>query len=742
LATNPTRLTIKTAGLYEISGHITFAASTSGTTRVARIMLNGTTLLAENGMIGATLAAVAVQVNVSTVVQLAVGDYIELYVFTTHATGNLAIGPSTSTTNRWGADLAIALAGGPQGPQGPTGATGPPGTGGLPADTVVAGPTRIISNKLAAGDTQPAWQVLGSGAYLWGPGGTTAQDVVMERGGTKQLNLGRASLPSCLVITADSTLWPLVIYDAAATGYPVFHTAIGGALNWTGGTSATDDTNLYRNGVASLRTDGTFTAGGSFYSYQGGSNQTAFYATNLANPGYFAAIRMAADSSWRLLIGSDGKLQWGDGTTIDVNLYRVSANSLQTDQNLYVVGDFDCGTGRLGKVCKYPPSSDWNNALDNGWWMGASYANAPAALTNWVMGEVIAHGAAGYRVQRVWDFTAPPGSQVYERRQQGGSWTSWVKSGFYNPGGSATILQTELNVYIMDNYLGMYHAGDANPKFYIAPDGGQNWGPGGSTATDTNLYRKAASTLRTDVNLEVGGSAVVGSTLFGNAPVVADYNTANQVAIGWDEVASANGPAISFGGPSYDTMLKRTAANVLRSPGSIIADAQAPATTLPASPVEGQEAILVDNVTTPTYVWRFRWVSAASKWFFIGGSPLANENSGTNTLTNQASYVALSVTPTITLPRAGRYDFTFGVGQHPCGSQNIAVAIRSPNITPADADCVLGNQSTGAYVSTCRSIYNRVGAAGDVVTLYYKGASANGWNLGIMHLHAIPIYVT
>src|SRR6516162_8939163 len=52
---------------------------------------------------------------------------------------------------------------------------------GLPADTVVAAATRIISNILASGDTQPAWQVLGSGKMNWGPGGTTAVDTNLYR---------------------------------------------------------------------------------------------------------------------------------------------------------------------------------------------------------------------------------------------------------------------------------------------------------------------------------------------------------------------------------------------------------------------------------------------------------------------------------------------------------------------------------------------------------------------------------
>jgi hypothetical protein len=45
-------------------------------------------------------------------------------------------------------------------------------------------------------------------------------------------------------------------------------------------------------------------------------------------------------------------------------------------------------------------------------------------------------------------------------------------------------------------------------------------------------------------------------------------------------------------------------------------------TSLPASPYDGQEAILVDSTTNPTYFWRFRYNAGsvnAYKWEFIGG---------------------------------------------------------------------------------------------------------------------------
>jgi hypothetical protein len=80
-------------------------------------------------------------------------------------------------------------------------------------------------------------------------------------------------------------------------------------------------------------------------------------------------------------------------------------------------------------------------------------------------------------------------------------------------------------------------------------------------------------------------------------------------------------------------------------------------TTLPASPVDGQEAILVDSTTAPTYQWRFRYNAGnttAYKWEFVGGSAQHGESTGGGTLTGGGVWSAFTGM-TLTLPRAGVY---------------------------------------------------------------------------------------
>jgi hypothetical protein len=78
-------------------------------------------------------------------------------------------------------------------------------------------------------------------------------------------------------------------------------------------------------------------------------------------------------------------------------------------------------------------------------------------------------------------------------------------------------------------------AGDTQPSFQLNGDGRHNWGPGGATATDTNLYRYFGGALRTDGGLYVGTSVVAlgtgGNTGFLSQPAVASgYAFMTQVS--------------------------------------------------------------------------------------------------------------------------------------------------------------------------------------------------------------------
>jgi hypothetical protein len=86
-------------------------------------------------------------------------------------------------------------------------------------------------------------------------------------------------------------------------------------------------------------------------------------------------------------------------------------------------------------------------------------------------------------------------------------------------------------------------------------------------------------------------------------------------------------------------------------------------TTLPATPRDGQEYVLVDSVTNPSYQWRFRYnagSTSAYKWEFVGGSEPQVYPGNINASVSSSSYAALTGGPTFALPRTGDYRIRIG----------------------------------------------------------------------------------
>src|SRR6516164_9624771 len=90
------------------------------------------------------------------------------------------------------------------------------------------------------------------------------------------------------------------------------------------------------------------------------------------------------------------------------------------------------------------------------------------------------------------------------------------------------------------------------------------------------------------------------------------YNTGNNTLYYWNGTAWA-GAGVGASGPAGGDLTGNYPNPTLKIPYG---------TTLPASPVDGQEAILVDSITNPTYQWRLRYnagSTSAYKWEFVGG---------------------------------------------------------------------------------------------------------------------------
>lgn len=110
--------------------------------------------------------------------------------------------------------------------------------------------------------------------------------------------------------------------------------------------------------------------------------------------------------------------------------FTASALTFQ-GQTIYHAGNFNPATKldsreELGIVAA--SVADWNNAVNNGWYMGAGALNAPAvAGGNWLMGRVTRHNAIWIQ-QEVFQFTAGASTTRYRRHCINNVWEAWTAS--------------------------------------------------------------------------------------------------------------------------------------------------------------------------------------------------------------------------------------------------------------------------------------------------------------------------
>lgn len=91
------------------------------------------------------------------------------------------------------------------------------------------------------------------------------------------------------------------------------------------------------------------------------------------------------------------------------------------------------------------------------------------------------------------------------------------------------VLSTTTGVNVLSSRV----TGDTTAsRFFLNADGSMSWGPGGTTAADTTLYRAAVDTLRTDDSFVVGGAlTVLGTMLTTYTPTVSGHGTATFTAL-------------------------------------------------------------------------------------------------------------------------------------------------------------------------------------------------------------------
>jgi len=180
-------------------------------------------------------------------------------------------------------------------------------------------------------------------------------------------------------------------------------------------------------------------------------------------------------------------------------------------------------------------------------------------------------------------------------------------------------------------------------------------------------------------------------------------------------------------------------------------------TTLPGAPTDGQEAILVDSITNPSYQWRFRYNAGSTspyKWEFIGGNWSAgasgagqsNLTLAINTWTDLANNLAGAA-----IPRSGDYEVNWS-----CVVQNWAVATAAGYTIAARVACgaAVGNGASfihpgvggggtalqaGATVGLTDRLNGLTAGQPFKIQAFTDKAIANGW--GTLSLRFRPVRV-
>jgi hypothetical protein len=173
-------------------------------------------------------------------------------------------------------------------------------------------------------------------------------------------------------------------------------------------------------------------------------------------------------------------------------------------------------------------------------------------------------------------------------------------------------------------------------------------------------------------------------------------------------------------------------------------------TALPSAPFNGQEFVLVDSTTNPTYQWRFRYNAgsgSAYKWEFIGGTPIIAEVATSETTGSTGSYVALTTAgPSVVLPVAG--DYVVEVGARMNGFATSGGAGRMSydigGTGAVDGDSVAATNpsgaSYGASVAGVRAM-KKTGLGAVTLTAKYKAVGANNVTFADRWMRVTPVRV-
>lgn len=186
---------------------------------------------------------------------------------------------------------------------------------------------------------------------------------------------------------------------------------------------------------------------------------------------------------------------------------------------------------------------------------------------------------------------------------------------------------------------------------------------------------------------------------------------------------------------AWETPAGATGSKFLRDDGTFAtAGTSGYGTALPGSPVDGQEYILVDSLTAPSYQWLFRYNASATgtyKWEFTGGPGQVGEITTPENVTLTTYTDPATPGPSVTAPRAGVYTIRIAGESETAivanGQSQGRIAAKLGAAATSDLESVLAQDpyssaagNVGASVRSFQREMDRTLAAGDVVKMQYK----------------------
>lgn len=232
------------------------------------------------------------------------------------------------------------------------------------------------------------------------------------------------------------------------------------------------------------------------------------------------------------------------------------------------------------------------------------------------------------------------------------------------------------------------------------------------------------------VNADIAVGAAIAYSKLNLALGIVNADISASAAIGISKLASYPSDATKF----------------LRGDATWAVPFPTPATTLPGSPTNLQQAILVDNTATPTYAWLLQYSTTASAWIFIGGSDLLAEDTGASMGSlSSATYADTTRVVSLTVPRAGSYELFGSLGQSGSNVQaDTLFSLKLGSAATTDNEMIGGAGSTGGggwLAYNTATPFARTLAASDVVKVQYKtsgGAASVRW----IKIGARPVKLT